>query len=232
MDDRLMDLISEKPIIVPKIFLKNYRKLNISSDEFIVILTIMDMGNKVIYDPISIANELNMDKMMVMEIINNLVEKNILLIISEKNNRKTLEYISLELLYEKIINIIKDVSDIDVVVFTKKSCYNIGKGRSISRPENNKEDSWYEEDSRSGSGYGAAVRQRCRSGGRHALYLLPELRRSALHHSAVRREDRHQGYRRVPGHRRLHEAHRQRSGAGVLHVRSHVRRLPGQLCGQ
>jgi len=116
MDDRLMDLISEKPIIVPKIFLKNYRKLNISSDEFIVILTIMDMGNKVIYDPISIANELNMDKMMVMEIINNLVEKNILLIISEKNNRKTLEYISLELLYEKIINIIKDVSDIDVVV--------------------------------------------------------------------------------------------------------------------
>ena len=116
MDERLVDLISEKPIIVPKIFLKNYRKLNITEIEFVVILTIMDQGKKMVYDPISIANELNMDKMRVMETISNLVEKNLLSIISEKNNRKTQEYISLELLYKKLINIIKDIPEKEVTV--------------------------------------------------------------------------------------------------------------------
>ena len=109
MDERLMELITEKPIIVPKIFLKNYRALNITEIEFVVILMIMDQGVKMVYDPISIANELNMDKMMVMETISNLVEKNLLSIISEKSNRKTLEYISLELLYKKLINKITDI---------------------------------------------------------------------------------------------------------------------------
>jgi len=109
MDERLVNLISEKPIIVPKLFLRNYRKLNINDLEFIVILVIMDMGNKVVYDPVAIANELNIDKMMVMETISNLVEKNILSIISEKTNRKTMEYISLELLYKRLVNIIIDI---------------------------------------------------------------------------------------------------------------------------
>jgi len=116
MDERLMNLISDKPIIVPKIFLKNYRKLNITETEFIVILVIMEYGMKMVYDPISISNELNMDKMRVMETISNLVEKNLLSIISEKSNRKTLEYISLDLLYKKLINIIKDVPEKEVTV--------------------------------------------------------------------------------------------------------------------
>lgn len=109
MEEKFINLISEKPIVIPKIFLKNYRKLNITDLEFIVILVIMDMGNKIIYDPITIANELNIDKMMVMETISNLVEKNILSIVSEKNNRKTMEYISLEQLYSRLMNIIIDI---------------------------------------------------------------------------------------------------------------------------
>jgi len=101
---------------VPKILLNNYRKLNITETEFIVILVIMEYGMKMVYDPISISNELNMDKMRVMETISNLVEKNLLSIISEKSNRKTLEYISLDLLYKKLINIIKDVPEKEVTV--------------------------------------------------------------------------------------------------------------------
>jgi len=116
MDERLMDLISEKPVVVPKLFLKNYRKLNITEVEFVVILMIMDHGVKMVFDPISIANEINMDRMMVMETINNLIEKNLLSIISEKSNRKTLEYISLELLYEKLINIVKDIPEREINV--------------------------------------------------------------------------------------------------------------------
>lgn len=116
MNERLLDLISEKPVVVPKIFLKNYRKLNITETEFVVILMIMDQGIKIINDPISIANEINMDRMTVMETISDLVEKNLLSIISEKSNRKTLEYLSLELLYEKLINIVKDVPEKDVSV--------------------------------------------------------------------------------------------------------------------
>ena len=116
MDERLMELISEKPIVVPKIFLRNYRKLNITELEFVVILMIMDHGVKMVFDPISIANEIKMDRMMVMETINNLIEKNLLMIVSEKSSRKTLEYISLELLYEKLINIVKDVKEEEITV--------------------------------------------------------------------------------------------------------------------
>ena len=58
MDERLLDLISEKPVVVPKLFLKNYRKLNINETEFVIILMIMDQGIKVVNDPISIANEI------------------------------------------------------------------------------------------------------------------------------------------------------------------------------
>lgn len=116
MDERLLNLISEKPVVVPKIFLKNYRKLNITETEFVVILMIMDQGVKIVNDPISIANELNMERMTVMKTISDLVEKNLLAIISEKSNRKTLEYLSLELLYEKLINIVKDVPEKEINV--------------------------------------------------------------------------------------------------------------------
>ncbi len=116
MDEVVTKLLSEKPIIVPRLLLSNYRRLNISEEELIIIIMLMDKGNKVIYDPIHLADEINVDKMMIMEIISNLVDKNVLSLVTEKCNRKTLQYISLDLLYKKLTNTLIDVSEEEVEV--------------------------------------------------------------------------------------------------------------------
>lgn len=109
MDEKLFELMSEKPFFVPKILLNNYIKLNISDTELIIIMVIMAKGNKIIYDPVSIADEINLEKVKVMENISNLIEKNIISLVVEKKNQKRIECISLELLYKRLINIIKEV---------------------------------------------------------------------------------------------------------------------------
>lgn len=109
MDDKLYELISEKPFFIPKILINNYARLNITDTELIIIMVIISKGNKIIYDPVSIANEINMEKMKVMENISNLIDKNIISLIVEKKNQKRIECLSLELLYKRLINIIKEV---------------------------------------------------------------------------------------------------------------------------
>lgn len=116
MDDKIFNIISERPVVIPKVLLNNYHKLNIQDHEFAVIIAIMSMGNKVLYDPTAISCELGIDKMQVMEYINDLVEKNILSIEIEKNNRKSSEYISLDMLYKKLVNIVIDVKDKEISV--------------------------------------------------------------------------------------------------------------------
>lgn len=123
MDEKLISLLSDRPIVIPKILLNNYHKLNIQDHEFSIIVAIISMGDKVLYDPIAIANELGIDKMQVMEYINDLVEKNILSIVVEKNNRKATEYISLDVLYKKLVNIIIDDEEKEIVV--DKSVFDI-----------------------------------------------------------------------------------------------------------
>ena len=67
-----------------------------------------EKGNKVIYNPLELSEELGMDKFKVMELLNSLNEKKIISITVEKENNKSEEYISLELLYKKIANILID----------------------------------------------------------------------------------------------------------------------------
>ena len=57
----VVDLIKEKPFFVPKILLSNYRELGISDEELIIIMVIMNKGDKVIYDPEMFANSINAD---------------------------------------------------------------------------------------------------------------------------------------------------------------------------
>lgn len=108
MDSNLINLIKDKPIVIPKILFNNYRLLGINDSEFIVIMLIVSLGGKVIYNPEEFSHELNMSKHEVMKIINDLMEKSILSLVVEKNNRKSYEYLSIDLLYEKLFNIVID----------------------------------------------------------------------------------------------------------------------------
>ena len=105
MDSKLISLIKDRPIIVPKVLFNNYRKLNINDSELIIIMLLMSMGDKVIYNPDEFAKEINGNKHEVMNTINNLCDKNILSLEIEKVNRRAYEYLSLEMLYDKLYNL-------------------------------------------------------------------------------------------------------------------------------
>lgn len=142
MNNKIIDLIKEKPLYMPKILLSNYKKLGITCEELIIIMVIMNYGDKVIYDPELFTKDINGNKHEVMKIINNLFDKNIFSLVMEKSNKKTIEYISLDLLYNKLFNIVldkKEDAEIDNSIF---SIFEGELGRMLSPMEYEKVKEW------------------------------------------------------------------------------------------
>lgn len=104
----------EKPITIPRMIFNNYKRLNITEEELIVLIFIIDFGGRIVYNPDIFVNELKLEKFKVMELLNSLYEKKIITISVEKNsNNKSEEFISLDLLYSKMLNLFKDSTPTD-----------------------------------------------------------------------------------------------------------------------
>lgn len=116
MDNNILKILMDNPIVVPRILFNNYRKLNITEEELIIVMLVISLGNKIEYNPDIFVKELDMDRVKVMTLISNLISKNIISLEMVKNGRKTEEYISLSLMYDKLLNIVKDISDEDSVM--------------------------------------------------------------------------------------------------------------------
>ena len=109
MDENIINLLKEKPLYIPKILFKNYKLLNLTEEELIILIYLLNIDTKIVYNPKVIAEELNQDKYKIMQLLNNLNEKNIITIKTEKNElNKTEEYIYLDTIYTKLFNIIID----------------------------------------------------------------------------------------------------------------------------
>lgn len=96
---KVVDLIKDIPYYIPNILLKNYRKLNITDTEFILLVYLIN--NDEGFNPKKISRELNFNIEEVMTLINSLMDKNILKI--EIVNKKVREeIINLDELYNKL----------------------------------------------------------------------------------------------------------------------------------
>ena len=105
----LENVLRMKPIVLPRFLFNYYLRLGITAEELFILIFVIDEGDKVVYDPESISNSLGMDKYKVMELLNSLNEKKIISITVEKNSDgKSAEFISLDLLYSKIMGLIVD----------------------------------------------------------------------------------------------------------------------------
>ena len=137
MDDKILSLMINKPIVIPRIIFNNYKRLNITEEELIILIFIIDLGNKIVYNPDIFVKELNIEKYKVMEILNNLSEKKIITISVEKNssNNKREEYISLELLYSKILNLFKETKTKSIDTSDIFSVFEKEFGRTLSPME-------------------------------------------------------------------------------------------------
>lgn len=140
--NNVINLIKDKPLYVPRILINNYKLLNITDEELIVIMVIMSHGDKVVYNPEAFAKEIGGSKRNIMKVIDNLCDKNILSLIIEKNNNKSYEYISLDNLYEKLFNIVIDNDEKEEVDNSIFSVFENELGRTLSPMEYEKIKEW------------------------------------------------------------------------------------------
>ena len=142
MDEKVISILKDKPVVIPRILLNNYKKLNISDSELIVIMVLLSFGDKITYNPEEFAKEINGDKHQVMNVINNLIHKNIISLEIERVNKKANEYLSLDLLYEKLFNLIIDKGkekEIDISIF---DTFEKELGRTLSPMEYGQIQEW------------------------------------------------------------------------------------------
>ena len=112
MEEKIVSLLASKPLIVPRILFQNYKKINITEEELIILICLINIGEKIPYNPESISKELGMDKFKCMQMISSLEEKNIISIKVEPNAKNELEeYIYLDLMYQKLFNKIIDSNE-------------------------------------------------------------------------------------------------------------------------
>ena len=138
MNEVVISALKEQPITIPKILFKYYKKLNITEEELIILICIINKGDKIIYNPSIFTEEIDMDKYKAMEIITAMAEKGIVEIKVENNKSgKKEEYLYLEPLYNKMLNLLIDLQlgtnkTVDTNIF---AAFETELGRTLSAME-------------------------------------------------------------------------------------------------
>ena len=106
--NQLVKLLENKSITVPLLFFKEYKKLNITLEEFIFLMYLKDKGNTFVFDPKSME-ELGLSIKDILVLISSLTDKKLLMIDTFKNDKGIgEEKVDISLFYEKIVSIISD----------------------------------------------------------------------------------------------------------------------------
>ena len=138
MNEVVISALKDQPITIPKVLFKYYKKLNITEEELIILICIINKGDKIIYNPSFFTEEIDMDKYKAMEIITTMAEKGIVEIKVENNKSgKKEEYLYLEPLYNKILNLLIDLQlgtnkTVDTNIF---AAFETELGRTLSAME-------------------------------------------------------------------------------------------------
>ena len=139
--NRVIDILKSINYQIPKEILFNYKNLNITDTELIVIMYLINQTNDT-YNPKQICNDLKMNMNNVLEIINSLSEKKVLKINIKKTNNIRSEIIDLNPLYEKIVLSLEEKKEDD-----NSNIYSLFEselGRTLSPMEYKILSSWVE----------------------------------------------------------------------------------------
>ncbi len=111
MTGKVVDIIKDGNIVIPKLLLSNYKDLKITERELIVLICLLDNNE---FDPGRISKLLNMKLVEVVSLIDSLVKKNIIVLNSVTNNNVREEYVCLDNLYNKLVLTLMDNKEEDV----------------------------------------------------------------------------------------------------------------------
>lgn len=146
---KLMELLKKNNFVVPCYLFQLRDKLTDSLDEFILLCYLMNNSSKFSFNPEKIVSDLNYSLEMVMEYMDSLSDKGLINIEVSKNEKGIMEeYVSLDLLYEKITNLlINELNDTSSNSDDTKNVYSEIEesfGRPISAIEYEIIKSWFE----------------------------------------------------------------------------------------
>ena len=99
MTGKIIDILKNGSIIVPKLLLKNYKNLKITEKELVILIYLIDNND---FDPEKISKDLNIKIPDVLTLIDSLTKKDIVKIKSKTVNKVREEYVCLDELYNKL----------------------------------------------------------------------------------------------------------------------------------
>ena len=106
MTDKLKEVLINKDILVPRLLLFNYKKIGLSSDEFVFLIYLIN--NDSIFNPKKICDDIDMTLSGVMECVESLSSKGVLKVQIKKSGTIRNEYIDLSGLYDKLSYLLID----------------------------------------------------------------------------------------------------------------------------
>lgn len=147
MNAKVLDLLKQRDYVVPSFLIEKHNILGISSDNVILLIYLINQNTPIICDYQKISSDLNIDLITVMTKINELKTKKLIEVELKKNSASKLEeYISLDLLYNKVflefIDEKEEKSEEDSNIF---STFEKELGRTLSPIEYELLNAWLEQ---------------------------------------------------------------------------------------
>jgi len=144
MMEKMIELIKNNNMNVPRILLMNYKSFNIGEKELIVLIFLVNENSKT-FDPKSISDNLKYPLTDVLELIGNLSTNDLISIDIMKNNGIMEETVSFENLYKKLAYLV--VNNNEEVKVVKTNIYDLFEkefGRTLSPIEYELINGWLE----------------------------------------------------------------------------------------
>ncbi len=105
----LVDVVKSKSLVIPLYLYRLREKLDLTYEEFIVVMYLYNSSNPLLFDINKISDDLGMDTTALMNLIDTLSSKNIIDFKVIPNEKKVMEeYLSLDNFYERISLLLMD----------------------------------------------------------------------------------------------------------------------------
>ena len=106
MMNKVEKLIEKKDYIVPSLLILNYKKINLTSEELVFIIYVINNGED--FNPKKISQDLDLNLDKIMDLINNLTNKGLINLEIKKINNVRSEYFNIEKIYKKLAFLLVD----------------------------------------------------------------------------------------------------------------------------
>ena len=119
----MLEIIKSSNIVIPLYLYRIYPKLNIGLDEFVFLMYLSNLGEKMVFDPNKFSKDLGLTTKEVMLLISSLSDSKLINVEVSKNDKNIMEEnISLEFFHQKInlmlIDEVNNEEDIDSDIFS------------------------------------------------------------------------------------------------------------------